>query len=1117
MIGAWLKRQHRPQWFGPEAENYRSASMLRPILAALLLAAVVLAINEWLVGRSTTAIVVATLGLAPLASIVLMRSGRLCAAAALVAGAILSGTVYFAATGQGLHDIVMPAFMLVVILAGLLIGKRGLVLFTLLSMVSITGLYLAERYNWIETGLNLQSNWGDIIILSIMLGMAAMIQWVFNNQVVIFMAEAQRNAQALAESEQRYRQMADALPIAIFETDRAGRILFTNQVGRHNSGYTAEDITAGVYAHQLVVAADRERLLANMQAVLDGAPSGHEYRAQRKDGSTYPIIIHSAPIIRAGQVIGLRGAVTDISAFKETERLLRASEEKYRLFVQNFRGIAYQVDYTDFSLKFMHGTVEAITGYSAADFMSGQVKWHAIVYPDDRPLVQAAVERLRSDPHYVADYEYRLIRRDGTTRWIQDVGYNICDADGVPILLQGTVQDIDRRRRGEEIAHLQRDLALALGSAYTLENGLRLCLETALKVSELDCGGVYLVAEDGSLQLVTHSGLSPQFVASTQHYTADDAHTRLVMGGQPVYVAYPLADLPPDAVRQSEGLQAIAIIPIRHEGQVIACLNLASHTPQSIPLWTRDVLETIAAQIGNAIVRLRAEEQWRETHSRLQATLNTLPDLLFETDVEGYIRDYHAPDPLALYTAPENFLGRKVEEVLPAEAAAIIGAALAEAIVAGQHRGAVYELPLANGRHWFELSITVRRGNQPAEDRLIALVRDITERRQAEIALRDSEQRLRAIIDAAPFGAHLYQLEADGRLIFIGANRAADIILNLNHADLVGLPIEAAFPALRDTDLPNIYRLTAATGKAYSSEHIAYDDGQHLRGIFEVHAVQTGPQRMAAFFRDVTERWQAEEEIRRLNVQLEQRVRERTAELEAAVKELEAFTYSVSHDLRAPLRWIDGFTQVLEDDYAAQLDADGRHMLQSIRSAVQRLSALIEGLLTLSRLSRSELQFQEIDLSALVLEIAQQLQLAEPQRQVEFIIAPDIKACADLRLIRVVLENLLGNAWKYTGRVEKARIEFGCLTTSPVTEATTAAASSAPVYYVKDNGAGFDMHYINKLFGVFQRLHTDSEYPGTGIGLASAQRIIRRHGGHIWAEAAVNQGATFYFTLGTTI
>jgi light-regulated signal transduction histidine kinase (bacteriophytochrome) len=223
---------------------------------------------------------------------------------------------------------------------------------------------------------------------------------------------------------------------------------------------------------------------------------------------------------------------------------------------------------------------------------------------------------------------------------------------------------------------------------------------------------------------------------------------------------------------------------------------------------------------------------------------------------------------------------------------------------------------------------------------------------------------------------------------------------------------------------------------------------------------------------------------------------------ETASREFEAFSYSVAHDLRAPLRGIDGFSKLLLEDYSEKLDDNGKRHLSRVRESAQHMGELIESLLMLARVSQGDIQRRPIDLTAMAHKISKRFQSSQPERDVEFIIADGLSAAGDGRLLGIVLENLLGNAWKFTGKRDTAQIEFGRREEG---EQTT--------FFVRDNGAGFDATYASKLFGVFQRLHAAREFDGIGIGLATVQRIIRRHGGRIWAEGEVGQGATFDFTL----
>lgn len=247
---------------------------------------------------------------------------------------------------------------------------------------------------------------------------------------------------------------------------------------------------------------------------------------------------------------------------------------------------------------------------------------------------------------------------------------------------------------------------------------------------------------------------------------------------------------------------------------------------------------------------------------------------------------------------------------------------------------------------------------------------------------------------------------------------------------------------------------------------------------------------------------ESEYRIMQLNEELEHRIAERTLQLETANKELEAFSYSVSHDLRAPLRAIDGFSQALLEDYQDGFDETGRDYLGRVRKGAQRMGKLIDDLLKLSRVSRTEMNYLEIDLSDMAEEILAEMSDAESRRSVDIRIAPGLTCWCDPHLMRIALHNLLDNAWKYSGKCEQARIEFGMR-----------QQAGEAVFFVRDSGVGFDMAYAGKLFGAFQRLHDAREFPGTGIGLATVQRIVNRHGGRVWAESQVNHGSVFCFTL----
>jgi PAS domain S-box-containing protein len=408
----------------------------------------------------------------------------------------------------------------------------------------------------------------------------------------------------------------------------------------------------------------------------------------------------------------------------------------------------------------------------------------------------------------------------------------------------------------------------------------------------------------------------------------------------------------------------------------------------------------------------------------------------------------------------------------------------------------------ANG-HVIPIEISATVLHTPEGTRILRLCRDISARKRAEEELAELARRNASLVQALGEIVYDHSITQD-RIEWSGNTKA---VLGYG-PDELGTTQKGWFDRMHPDDVARVRAEFHQTGWApvFATEYrYRHRDGHyvwiHDRGV--VHRDGAGhPSRIVGIMGDISERKRAEEEIRLLNTELEQRVVERTSQLETAYKELEAFSYSVSHDLRAPLRTIDGFSLALAEDYAEKLDDTGRDFVARVRAAAQRMGQLIDDLLQLAYVTRTELQKGPVDLTAIAETIVTDLRRLEPSRQVTAMIQHGLVTQGDARLIRVALENLIGNAWKFTGTQATALVEF-----------CRVEHNGASVYCIKDNGVGFDMTYVNKLFGPFQRLHAANEFPGTGVGLATVQRIIRRHGGQIWAEAEVNKGASVYFTL----
>jgi PAS domain S-box-containing protein len=421
-----------------------------------------------------------------------------------------------------------------------------------------------------------------------------------------------------------------------------------------------------------------------------------------------------------------------------------------------------------------------------------------------------------------------------------------------------------------------------------------------------------------------------------------------------------------------------------------------------------------------------------------------------------------------------------------------------------------------------------------------SIARDITERKQAEEKLQSSEVKFRTVAELSPIAIYA-STGSDQKGIYINEAFYKIFGFTLKDVPTVGVWWIKAFPDEKyrqqiidqwaynieqadknNTDVEVLEcvcvckdgseKNIAWVGKTIDDEFWAFgydlterkqSEDNLMKSKLNLQEMLEGSNRSRLSLLSVLEdQRRAQQEINKLNAELEQRVIERTLQLELANKELESFSYSVSHDLRSPLRGIDGFSLALFEDYHEKLDDSAKNYIDRIRMATKKMDGLIERLLKLSRISRLEMNLEEINLSTIVLEITKELKENEKTRSAKFIIQKDITIFADSNLMKIALENLVNNAWKFTSKKDSTIIEFGAF-----------EENSKTAYFVKDNGIGFDMKYADKLFSAFQRLHSEKEFPGTGVGLTTVQRIIRRHNGTIWVDSKLNEGTTFYFSL----
>jgi PAS domain S-box-containing protein len=487
---------------------------------------------------------------------------------------------------------------------------------------------------------------------------------------------------------------------------------------------------------------------------------------------------------------------------------------------------------------------------------------------------------------------------------------------------------------------------------------------------------------------------------------------------------------------------------------------------------------------------------------RLAAIVNSSEDAIIGKTLGGVITDWN-PGAEALFGyRAEEAIGQPMTLIFPPERLQEEAGILAR-IARGESVNHYETVRLRKDGRRLDVSVTVspilNEAGQVTGASKVA--RDITQRKQAERALRKSQEQLLSLVEQAPVS--IAMLDREMRYLVASHRWLAEY--GRGRENLVGVSHYELHP-----DLPERWKEVHRRGLAGEFLHNDEDlwvqaDGSRLWISWAVHPWRDSRDEIGGIImssENISERKRAEEAIKSLNAELEARVAQRTAELEAANKELEAFSYSVSHDLRAPLRAINGFAGIVLEDFGAQLPQEGRHYLERVRKGGQRMGELIDDLLAFARLSRQPLKRQPMDVAQLVQEVLAEVNPADSGRQLEVRVG-NLPAChGDRVLLKQVWVNLLSNAVKYTRGRAPAILEVGC------------EPSQGPgAYFVRDNGVGFDMQYAHKLFGVFQRLHRAEDFEGTGVGLAIVQRVIHRHGGRVWATAEPDRGATFYFTL----
>jgi PAS domain S-box-containing protein len=872
----------------------------------------------------------------------------------------------------------------------------------------------------------------------------------------------QEAQERLRASEEKFARAFASNPAAVaIARLEDGLFLDVNETWQALNGYRREEVIGrrAEDIHMWPAPEDRPRFVSELKA--NGSLHGWEQTFRKKSGATYDVILSAAVVTLEGQQAVIAMSV-DVTEKRRAEEALRESEAQFRMLANAIPQLCWMANgdgwifwYNEGWYKYTGTTPEQMAGWG----------WQSVHDSEALPDVMARWKEslAKGEPFEMV---FPLRGADGIFRLFLTRVTPVRGQDGKVARWFGTNTDISGQRK--------------------IEEALRASLERLERVLEVETVGVmFWDLNTGCMVDANDTFLRVMGYSRGQVEARELTWQKLT---PPEYF-----DM---SRREVEKFLATGRVGpyekeyFRKDGTRLWLLFAGSS------LGSNQCVE-FCVDISE---RKKAEAALRESEGRFRNLFDSMDEgfaeceMIYDADGRPIDFKYLAVNP-AFGTASglpvEGVMGRTVSEVIPGIESSWIES-YGRVVQTGESQRIANPVA-ALGRH-FEV-YAWRSG----PGRFATVFSDVTERKRAE----ESLLRMSAIVESSDDAIIGKTLEG----VITSWNLGAARLYGYSAPEILGRHISALVPPGHPDELPSILRRLAKGDRVEQMEAVRrrkdgslVDVSLKISPIVDASGSVVGASTIA---RDITERKRAEEEIRRLNADLEGRVRRRTAQLEAANKELEAFAYSVSHDLRTPLRGIDGWSLALVEDYASQLDERAHGYLDRVRAETQRMGTLIDDLLQLSRVTRSEMATGAVDLTSLARTIASRLTENNSGRRIEFTIAGGLAASGDARLLEIALENLFGNAVKFTGPRTEARIEFG---------RTEGAGQRA--FYVRDNGVGFDMAFMGTLFGAFQRLHKSSEFPGTGIGLATVQRIIHRHGGRVWAEAQPDRGATFYFTLG---
>ena len=1005
--------------------------------------------------------------------------------------------------------------------------------------------------------------------------------------------EHKRTAQALQESENKYRELVENVSEVIFTVDIKGCINYISPAMEHLTGYSTKEVI-GTNITKHIIPEDLPDVLASINRILSsGQNEAVDYRIKIKNGEIRNVVSSSNIILKDGQPAGLTGVITDITQRKLAEYALKEAELKFRTIFDSASDGILLADARNKIFTSANRIICAMLGYTKEELLKLRV---SDIHPQESlPYVIDQFEKIARKEIAIA-HDIPVVRKDKTV-FFADVNSSSIILDGKESLI-GMFRDVTERKKAEEELLLIKNAVEGSSDAIGISDpqGRHFYQNKAFSDLFEYTNAEELEAAGGGPVTFTNKDNASEVFDSIMSGRSWQGEVEIISKNGRIFPVQIRADaiknesgniigligIHTDITERKQAEAEIAVLSnalklaldpiliLDLEGKVINANDAAKKLFETedlgisaldyvAPEDKEKVTATMQALLIGSSVNIAEFTVITKSGRRvfIEATGNLIVDengkatglVVVERDIterkrmeESLLQEQqfsksvldNLPEIFYLFTYPDNRLklgNKQVEMLLGFNTEEIIGRHVTEWIVP-EYRDAVLKAideVMEKGKNSIEAPLLTKDGHQipffltgakfvvDDQSYFMGIGMDLTERKKAEEALLDSETKLKAVIQGSPVPQ--FVIDQNHKIVYW--NKALEEISGIKSTDVLGT--NKHWQAFYSTErlcladllvdekinlIPELYEVKFSVSN-YSDGAYAGEDFFPVMGkwlFFGAATIRDSRNNIIAAIEtleDITERKNAEKELEKYREHLEELVRERTIKLEASNEELEAFSYSASHDLRAPLRSIEGFSQALLEDYRDKLDMQGKDYLTRIKIATRRMADLIEDMMQLSRITRMEMNIEKVNLTLIARSVMSELQKSQPQRHIEISIADSLEDTADLRLMRIVLDNLLSNAWKFTERQAKAKIEFGLWKTE----------GSVKAYFIRDNGAGFDMAYSDKLFAPFQRLHADDEFPGSGIGLATVRRIINRHGGKVWAEGQIGEGATFYFSL----